>query len=87
MTRMNRTLREEMTMANTRVKEYKVTYEDGTSSLQPFTEAQAADLGTVLEAGGLNIDAAFRLVERWNAQANLQRNEMRYSILLSSLQG
>lgn len=27
------------------------------------------------------------LVEWWNAQAKLQRNEMRYSILLSSLQG
>lgn len=73
-------------MANGRVKEYKVTYEDGTSSLQPFTAAQAADLGAVLEADGIAVDAAFRLVERWNAQAKLQRNEMMYSILFSSLQ-
>ena len=72
-------------MDNARVKEYKVTYEDGTSALQPFTEAQAKECGTVLEADGIVIDAAFRLVERWNAQAKLQRNDMLYSIPFAGL--
>lgn len=69
-------------MANARVKDYKVTYEDGGSSLQPFTEAQAKDYGTVLETDGIAIDAAVRMVEKWNAKATLQGNTLRYSIPL-----
>lgn len=67
-------------MANARVKDYKVAYADGSSSLQPFTKAQAREYGAVLDTDGIAIDAAVRMVEKWNAKATLQCNKLRYSI-------
>ncbi len=69
-------------MANARVKDYKVTFENGSTALQPFTEAQAREYGTVLETDGVAIDAAVRMVEKWNAKAKLQGNKLRYAIPL-----
>lgn len=81
------TLRKGMTMANARVKDYKVTYEDGGTALQPFTEAQAGEYGTVLEKDGVAIDAAVRMVDKWNTRAKLQGNKLRYSIPFVKPQG
>lgn len=56
-------------MANHRVKVYKVTYEDGESYLEPFSEAQANGFGVIIETDGIAIGAAIRMVEYWNTRA------------------
>lgn len=67
-------------MTHARTKHYKVTYSDGSHVLEPFNEAQANEHGTILETDGIALDAAIRMTDKWNAQARLQGNIVRYSI-------
>lgn len=63
-----------------RVLTYRVTCSDGTKANEKFTEAQAAEHGTVLESDGVPLDVAIRMVEQWNAAAKRQGSSLRYAI-------
>lgn len=67
-------------MTHARTKHYKVTYSDGSHVLESFNEAQANEYGSILETDGIALDAAIRMTDKWNAQARLQGNTVRYSI-------
>ena len=45
-----------------------------------FTQAQADSIGAVLEPDGIALDAALRLIDRWNTERKLQGTEGVYSI-------
>jgi len=53
-----------------RVKNYERTIfhpdKAPTSELYPFTEAQAAEIGAILESDGLSLIAAIKLCGKWN---------------------
>lgn len=63
-----------------RIKNYRITHGDGTTSLLEFTQEQAIDYGAVLETDGVVIDSAIRMVAKWNEQAERQGNHLRYSL-------
>jgi hypothetical protein len=67
---------------NARVNKYEATvYHSSTCSshtkLRPFTQAQADEVGAVLETDGINIVAAQRLCEKWTKRGS--RGDIRYS--------
>ena len=73
-------------MAHARVKHYKTTFSDGRQKLVPFSEAQAKEYGTVLETDGIDIDAAIRMVIKWNKDAKRIGSALRYSIPFINLE-
>lgn len=68
-----------------RVQEYEATvYYDSTGSSHTktykFTQAQADEVGSVLEPNGLNIKSAQSLCEKWTCRGN--RGSIRYTYRL-----
>lgn len=65
-----------------RVNQYSATvYYGSTGSshtkLYPFTQAQANEVGAVLETDGINIESAKRLCEKWTKRGN--HGDIRYT--------
>lgn len=60
-------------------------YEDGSvfEKNYPFTQAQADEVGAVLEPDGINIKSATRLIEMWNKRGARGSVKYRYSIIAS----
>jgi hypothetical protein len=72
-------------MSNHRVRAYEATafYQStgsSSTSIYPFTQAQADEVGGVLETDGLNIILAQKLCDNWTRRGN--HTSVRYSYRL-----
>lgn len=60
----------------------RIVYEDGSvfEKDYPFTQAQADEVGAVLETDGIAIKSAIRLIEMWNRRGDRGSIKYRYGI-------